>query len=205
MYYYLGASVLAAREGVPFLDMQTRMGWPLNEEDWTRPEKYQYFGREGRRIVLEHPVLYARIHLDGIVRMLLDPAAHCYLSYFHLYRRSGLLGVMVDKGLVRTVLSMARERPLAFWSNLVLAPLLGFTLLFSVVSLFSRRFITDPAVLAALGVAAYFLLVSGGPDAEGRFRHPTMPILYIFAGYGLFFAIGKWRARGSCRSSGMAN
>ena len=85
MYYYLDASVLAAREGVPFYDMQTRMGWPLNEEDWTRPEKYRYIGREGRRIVLEHPVLYARIHLDGIVRMLLDPAAICYLKYFHLY------------------------------------------------------------------------------------------------------------------------
>ena len=27
MYYYLGASVLAAREGVPFYDMQTRMGF----------------------------------------------------------------------------------------------------------------------------------------------------------------------------------
>jgi len=108
--------------------------------------------------------------------------------------------VLVTKGLMWTVLSLAREHPLVFWSNLVLAPLLGFYLLFSVVALFSRRFITDPAVLAALGVAAYFLLVCGGPDAEGRFRHPDMPILCIFAGYGLFFAIGKWRARGSRRS-----
>jgi hypothetical protein len=206
MYYYLGASVLAAREGVPFSDMQTRMGWPPNDEDWTRAERNRYFGREGRRIVLEHPVLYARIHLDGIVRMLLDPAATEYLKYFQLYpQHCGLQGVMVDKGLVRTVVIMARERPLLFWSNLVVAPLLGFYLLFSVVALFSRRFITDPAVLAALGVAAYFLFIAGGPDSIGRFRHPAMPILCIFAGYGLFFAIGKWRARGSCRSSGMAN
>ena len=99
MYYYLGASVLAAREGVPFDDMQTRMGFYKEERrhggkqgagveddlalaareghggkvaagidddlyiqlhpeqrDWTRAEKYRYIGREGRRIVLEHPV-----------------------------------------------------------------------------------------------------------------------------------------------------
>ena len=229
MYYYLGASVLAAREGVPFNDMQTRMGFFKEERrhggkvgagvdddlyiqlhpeqrDWTRAEKYRYIGREGRRIVLEHPVLYARIHLDGIVRMLIDPTATEYLQYFHLYpRNGGLLGELVTKGLVRTVLSLARERPLVFWSNLVLAPLLGFYLLFSVVALFSRRFITDPAVLAALGVAAYFLLIAGGPGAVARYRHPAMPILCIFAGYGLFFAIGKWRARGSRRSSGMAS
>jgi Dolichyl-phosphate-mannose-protein mannosyltransferase len=206
MYYYLGASVLAARESVPFYDMQTRLGWPVNEEDWTRAEKHRYIGREGRRIVLEHPVLYARIHLDGIMRMLLDPSGTECLKYFQLYpQHGGLQGVMVDKGLVRTVVIMAREHPLLFWSNLVLAPLLGFYLLFSVVALFSRRFITDPAVLAALGVAAYFLLIAGGTDATGRFRHPDMPILCIFAGYGLFFAIGKWRARGSRRSSGMAN
>jgi len=235
MYYYIGASVLAAREGVPYYDMQNRMMGLYQEErrhggkqglgqqhfgvdddlyiqlhpeqrDWTRAEKYRYIGREGRRIVLEHPVLYARIHLAGIVRTLIDPTAIDYLKHFHLYpHKGGLLGVLVTKGLVRTVLSLARERPLVFWSNLVLEPLLGFYLLFSVVALFSRRFITDPAVLAALGVAAYFLLIAGGPAAEGRFRHPDMPILCIFAGYGLFFAIGKWRARGSRRSSGMAN
>ena len=220
MYYWYGASVLAAREGVPFNDMQTRMGFggkaraggvdddlyiQLHPEqrDWTRAEKYRYIGREGRRILLEHPVLYARIHLDGIVRTLLDPTATEYLQYFHLYpRNGGLLGVLVDKGLVRTVLSLARERPLVFWSNLVLAPLLGFYLLFSVVALFSRRFITDPAVLAALGVAAYFLLIAGGSGAVARYRHPDMPILCIFAGYGLFFAIGKWRARGAAGQDG---
>jgi hypothetical protein len=215
MYYYQGASVLAVQEKVPFYEMQARMGYnnglyapQLHPEQrgWSQTEKLRYISREGRRIVLEAPALYARIHLAGIVRHLIDPAATEYLRYFHLYPRSGgFLGVLVDKGLVGAVLSLARERPLVFWSNLILAPLLGFYLLFSLVALFSTRFITDPAVLAALGVAAYFLVIAGGPAACSRFRHVDMPILCISAEYGLFFAIGRWRARGSRKAGWAAN
>ena len=44
----------------------------------------------------------------------------------------------------------------------------------------------DPCILTALLIVTYYLLISGGPGASGRFRHPAMPIISILAGYGLF-------------------
>ena len=42
-----------------------------------------------------------------------------------------------------------------------------------------------PALLAIAGVALYFVLISGGAQAVGRYRLPVMPELCILAAGGL--------------------
>jgi hypothetical protein len=52
------------------------------------------------------------------------------------------------------------------------------------------------AAVLLITIVVYFAVLSGGPMATGRYRHPIMPIVCIFAGYALAFtyraALGPW-------------
>ena len=68
----------------------------------------------------------------------------------------------------------------------MLLPLLAINLLCACAVLFSKRLMRDPCVLTALLIVTYYLLISGGPVAVGRYRHPAMPIISILAAYGIY-------------------
>jgi hypothetical protein len=76
-------------------------------------------------------------------------------------------------------------RPLVFWSNVLLFPILTLNLLSACAVLLSKRLIRDFCVLGMLLIVTYYLLISGGPNALGRSRHPAMPIISILGGYGI--------------------
>jgi hypothetical protein len=142
-------------------------------------------GREATRILLSNPFTYARIHFEGNFRTIFDPGATNFLKFFDLYpKEGGLMGMLVDQGVVKTMEALFLTRPLVFWTHVVLLPLLAVNLLGACAVLFSRRLMRDPAVLTALLVVSYYLLISGGPAAHSRFRHPVMPIISILAAYG---------------------
>lgn len=80
---------------------------------------------EARRILLGSPLTYARIHLEGVARTMLDPGAVDYLKFFNLYpKRGGLLGKVVDVGFPHVIGLLLVQHPLVFWSSALLAPLL---------------------------------------------------------------------------------
>lgn len=70
----------------------------------------------------------------------------------------------------------------------------------SAIGLLSGRFDAAAAVLL-LAVGAYFVLVSGGPAAENRFRLPIMPIVCLFAGAGLSVIWKRFKRGAACRAS----
>jgi hypothetical protein len=205
MYFYLAASVRAVQEGIPYADMQRRLGF-MNEEEyyalhpeqrrWSIGERFVWMGHEGRRIVLAHPLLYARIHLQGLVRLLFDPAAVDYLKTFGLYpSQGGFLGTIMDQGISRAIVTLYRRQPGVFWANLLLAPLQLFYLSFAGLALLAGRTRRDAAALMVVAVAAYFMVVAAGPPADARFRHPAMPVICVFTGLGLVMAQDRWARR----------
>ncbi len=206
LYYYQGASVLAAVREVPFAKVQEELGYPDDEvyrnahpelRDRPRGETYRAMGREGLRTLAQHPFTYAKVHVKGMVRTLADPGAIEYLKLFRLYPASGgLLGVAVDQGLLGAVAHLLREQPIAFWSTLALGLVVAAGMGLALASVIRRPVRSNPLALALLLVGAYFLLMCGGPQAEGRFRHPLMPVVCIFAGERLAALIAKWRGRG---------
>lgn len=201
LYFYQGASVIAVRQGVPYYEMQNKMGYRdkevyfLNHPEqrlWNQSKRYQYMRKEGIRILRNDPFLYSKIHLKGIIRTLLDPGAIEYLKLYKLYPESGgLLGIIVDKGLAKTVITLIKEKPIVFWINLLLGMLLALYFLFGVTALLSKNFIYDMPIITLLCVGIYFLIFSGGPNSLNRFRHPIMPFLCILAGHGLSLLFGK--------------
>jgi hypothetical protein len=194
LYFYNGASVLAAEKGLPYYRVQEQMGY-LDRQlylkqhpeqiGWSEAERYRSMGRAGLRILMSHPAEYAFIHLEGMLRTLLDPGAVDYLRLFRLYPvQGGLLGEAVDRGGLATVVSLAQKRPLAFWSTVAFGILLGAYYLLALVGLMSRRF-SSGATALLVATAIYFVLISGGPASLSRFRHPVMPIVCLFAAAGI--------------------
>jgi len=104
---------------------------------------------------------------------------------------------LVDKGIVKTIRTLLLTRPIVFWSNAVLLPLQLMYLSCACIVLFSKRLMFDPSNLAALLIVSYYLAISGGPAALGRFRHPAMPIICVLAAYGLCLVLSRLRRTGS--------
>ena len=195
LYFYSAASVLAARQHVPWVEMQDRLGYQderiyfqrhPDQKTWPLAQRLDFMSHEADSILLSNPSTYARIHFEGVLRSIFDPGFTDFLKLFDLYpKQGGLLGVLVDQGAVKTMEALPFTRPLVFWSNVVLLPLLALNLLCACAVLFSKRLIRDPCVLTVLIIVIYYLLISGGPNALGRFRHPAMPFICILAGYGV--------------------
>lgn len=203
LYFYHGAAVLAAEHGASYYETQREMGYTDEEvyleqhpeqRGWSPARRYRYMRNQGMRVLARRPWTYARIHVKGMARALLDPGAFDWLKMFNLYPQSGggLLGSVVDKGMMQTVGELFRERPLLFWSNLALGLVLASYLLLAAVGAISRGVLRSPGVVVILLVGIYFLAVSGGPQAECRFRHPLMPLLCVLAGAGLSAIAGKF-------------
>ena len=195
LYFYQAASVRAAQRGRPFYEVQAEMGHRdeaayfrshPDQREWSRGRRYRHMRLAGAATLFRHPATYLKIHVKGVLRTLLDPGAFEYLKLFGLYPRSGgLLGVVVDRGIVGAMGVLLRERPLVFWSNLALGLVLAGYLLFAAVALFAKGLWRMPGVGAVLLTALYLLISSGGPQALGRFRHPVMPVVCLFAGFGI--------------------
>ncbi len=214
LYFYQGASVLAAERACPYYQVQEEMGYGdenaylqnhPQQRQWGRAERYRYMRRQGASTLVSHPLTYLNIHLKGMARALFDPGAFAYLKLFKLYPRSGgLLGMAVDRGVVKTAFYLFNHKPLVFWSNVLLGVVLGFYLLLAAVGLFSKAVLKNRAAVMIFLIGVYFLALSGGPQAEGRFRHPVMPMVCVLAGLGLSLVQAWWRRRRSSHGGGKA-
>jgi 4-amino-4-deoxy-L-arabinose transferase-like glycosyltransferase len=188
LYLYQGASVLAKVEGLPFQEVQQRMrsfpGHP-EESSWTEAQRSDFMKREGIRIILQHPLVYAGIHLGGMARILFDPGSVDYLKVFDSYPRlGGTISNIADRGLIPVVLSFMKNNPPVFWTQLSLFVLLIVYYIFAFFGLFARSRAGVWDKIALVAIILYFVAVSGGPHAYSRFRHPAMPFLCVLAGYG---------------------
>ena len=194
LYFYQGAAVVAAETDRSYYAVQREMGYydmriyiarHPEQEGMPPARRLAAMGKEGREIILSHPLTFTKIYANGLIRTLLDPGAIDYLKLLGLYPDGGgLLGEVVDRGIVGTVKGLAFKRPVIFFSSLLLGIVLLFYLGLALVALLRRaRFDAPFAALAVTGL--YVLLLSGRANALGRFRDPLMPIICVLAGCGL--------------------
>jgi 4-amino-4-deoxy-L-arabinose transferase-like glycosyltransferase len=191
LYYYLSASVLAAELHMKLYQVQDQLGYKDDriyfarhpeQRDWSPALRYEYMAREGERILLEHPLTYARIHLQGIVMVLFSSGVNPILTFLEANRSTGA-GKLTDWGL-GTEIAFVRANPMVFWSNALLEPLELLYLLSASMVLFSRQLWRRPSILAAVLTIAYYVVISGGPAGDSRFRVPIMPIICVLSTYG---------------------
>ena len=204
MYFANAAAVKAAQAGVPFTEMQARMGnlndaryFSLHPEQrgWSPGERYSYMGHEGAVIVRQNLPLYARIHLAGMARVAFDPGAIGLLKPYGLYPKvGGLLNRLVTYGIVDAMAYLFRANPLATFVLAVLGVLLIGEYLLALLGVLGGRRFLDPGMILIVLSIGYFIAIAGGPIGYGRFRHPAMPLVCVLAAAGLFTARAyAWR------------
>ncbi len=205
LYYYNAGAVLALKTGVPYDELQVRMGlWGLEDyfknfpeqTHWTDAERFSFLRRSALRTLADHPYLLVKTSIQGILRFLFDPGGTKYVKLFQGESdQIQYYAYVVNHGYLKTILLLLKERPLMFWANLIQAILLLGTYLLAVIGL-SRNPPANCALWTLAGVALYFILVSAGPADGPRFRVAIVPIICLFAGPGWIWLERQWRRRG---------
>jgi hypothetical protein len=180
MYFYLAASVLAAQQHVPLVTMQRQLGYlddrtyferHPEQKSWPLAQRLNYMQREGQRILLNNLSTYVPIYLAGVLKLVFETVrGGDFLKFFGLDPNNGTLII---------------ARPHIFWSDVPFLPLEALYLLLGCMVLSSRRFMREPAVIAAVFTVAYYIVLAGGPVGYSRYRHPVMPIICVLSAYGL--------------------
>ena len=194
LYFYNGAAIEARKDKRPYYQVLKERGYGNIEayfmkhpeqSSWSKTERFRFMKREGLREIQENLDIYIPIHFRGIIRVILDPGGVYYLKLLNLYpKQGGVLGMILDRGLFPAVKDLMKRNPLLFWINLILGIFLVFQLLFALSILFYRN-PKGIVILFILGIVAYFLLFSGGPNSIARLRHPIMSVVCILSSFGI--------------------
>lgn len=195
LYFYEGASVLSVRQGIPLNAVQENMGIGSDEmyyrihpeqRSWDLPKRYKYMHREGMKIISGDLYTYLKIRAKGTVGVLLGTGAKHWLWLFK-YPHS----IDARENPIKVFLELMKKEPLQVISRLILGIVLAFYLFLGAAGFFSRDYMCGISTIILFCVGVYLLLIAGGGGAASRFRHPIMPIVSIFAGYGLSIFINK--------------
>jgi 4-amino-4-deoxy-L-arabinose transferase-like glycosyltransferase len=210
LYFYHGGAVQARQQGVPFYQVVEQLGYydpeiyfrlHPEQQAWTPEQRYAYLRSEGFKTLRQAPATAAQVYGQGVVVMLLDPGVIEYLKLFRHYQKSErLLNVLARQGLLAALRQTIVENPrLVFW-GLLLGALLGSFYLLSMVGLNGVLLRAHLPLLLLLGTCFYFIAVSGGIVAVGRFRAPVMPFLSVFAGQGLALLLARAQTKRAGRN-----
>lgn len=119
----------------------------------------RYYGRLGRRILLQHPIALAALTLRGLAVNLFDSRWDALLEPFDEPPET-LLRVLVVSWTF-TLFALAAIGAIALWRT-------------------QRHF-----AILLVSTIAYFVLISAGGESESRFRVPIIPQYAILAGAGI--------------------
>ena len=145
----------------------------------------------GWRQLMASPAAYARIHAEGMARTLFDPGAIEYLRMFGAYPETGgALAHAVDRGMAGGTVDFARRNPLAFWASIVLAVVLLPLIVLPLVAALRRP---GAAFFVLAAISVYFVVISGGPPGNSRFRATIVPFLAVMSAKLLQCRSSDWR------------
>lgn len=179
LYYYTAAGVLAAREGRTLTDEQRAMGYFSAD----RVDARLLAGQRAaaKKIIAADPAIFLRQQIAGSIAVALTPCATEMLA---------LLGAgdaperVVSAGPRTALERIVHLHPgRLVWMALFEAWLLALYL-FAAFGLLRGGAMKSVRALL-LAVAFYFLALSGGVQAVGRYRLPVMPELCVLAAAGL--------------------
>ncbi|MEW6530276.1 MAG: glycosyltransferase family 39 protein [Thermodesulfobacteriota bacterium] len=201
MYYAQAASLLAEQQGKPeFQSAWDELDGQLAAHigrDANLSDELRYMRGAGLKSVLRAPLQYLQIHVKGIGKTLAGLEAHTFLRLLNPIRGKpeGWDSLTHGKGLMRGLIEDRSGASVAVFVVItLLAGVVAVLYLFSTFAFISRTIPWTMAVITLLTGAAYILIVTGGPHGYSRYRHGIMPIICIFAGYGLAML---WRRYGS--------
>jgi hypothetical protein len=173
-YLSAGGSIVAEREQRPYEQVRREL---LQKGKVRGPagDPAAAYGREGVSLIASNPLGYAKTHVKGMLRTMLDPGAAEYLRFFDLYRKGGRAR-LEGSGLTATM----GAYPLMFWSSVVLAIVLAPLVVLPLIAVFRTR---GAAFFLLFAIAAYVITAGGGVPGYARFRVPAVPFLIVMSAF----------------------
>jgi hypothetical protein len=141
--------------------------------------------RQAWETLAHDPLTYGRIHSEGVLRTLIDPAGVEYMRMVGRYPKvGGFQAMALDEGISAAVITLTRRYPATVITSSILALVSMLYLLGPVAACFRLTPRTrGPFVLMAV-VATYLLIAGGGVPGNSRFRVPTIPLLVVMTACG---------------------
>jgi 4-amino-4-deoxy-L-arabinose transferase-like glycosyltransferase len=207
LYFYQSAEVTAELRKTSLADEQKRLGYPdeasyiavhPEQRDWIQWRRLQFMKAQSMAIIAEHPALYLRTHFTGVGVVALTPCAAELLQMLNAYPPGGDMPArVVNEGLGPSVRRILSEHAKV---AIVMALMEGFLLLLYLLAAggISGKRGDRQHVFLLIAIGLYFLLISGGAQAVGRYRVPVVPELCVLAAGGLVTIAERnrrgWRA-----------
>jgi hypothetical protein len=204
LYFYQSAEVTAELKHVSLGNEQRDLGY-LNEASyvvihpeqshWSQAQRLVYMRRESVQILSANRDLYLKTHFEGIGVVAFTPCASELLQLLGEYPGGSMMPRrLLNEGVLGSLRRVITSYPGVAIAMAILEVFLLFLYLFAVLGIWNGKGHRDP-ILLVVGVAAYFLLISGGAQAVGRYRLPVMPELCMLAAGGIA-SVKKREARG---------
>jgi Dolichyl-phosphate-mannose-protein mannosyltransferase len=192
LYFYQAAAVTAKLEQTTLAAEQKTLGYPDREsyvavhpeqQSWPEAKRLRFMREQAGAVVAAHPWMYSKSHFAGVAVVALTPCGADLLQLLGVYPTDASMpGRVSDRGFVRSVIEIVKAHP-----GIAVAMALLEIYLLMMYGLTLHAWATTGArdvIVILAGIAIYFLLISGGAQAVGRYRAPVMPIVCAFAAGG---------------------
>ena len=193
LYFYTAAEVTGRLQHQSLAEVQNQLGYTSDQNflalhpesaQWSQAQRIAFMQAEALRTLRSHPSTALRAYLAGTLRTAFNPGAAVLLSLFNAPIHESVFARERDQGPLSAWFWLARDHPLQT------ALMAAFTIFLAALYAFAVcGAIRSPAPRASLclllGVALYFLAVSGGAAGIARLRLPVMPVLCVLAAAGL--------------------
>ena len=194
LYFYQAAEVTARVEHRPFASVQDDYGYAgvhayiarhPEQAGWSQSQRLAFMEAAAGRVLRAHPGALLSVQLEGSAMVAFTPCAADLLKLLGAYPRDDEMPRrIVHEGLAQAAPRLVQAHP---WQAAAMAALeamlLGLYFFAARGALFGHA--RRDALWLLLGISLYFIAVSGGAQAVGRYRLPVMPIVCIFAAAGL--------------------
>jgi hypothetical protein len=203
LYFFNAAEVTGRLEGRSLAEVQNRFGY--NDEQlfvmrhpeaaaWNQAERLRWMRAEAGRVVRAHPGLFLRLHLAGMLRTALNPGSAVFVSLFEAHVDEETYLRERERGALQGTLWAVRAHPWQTALMIVLEAWLLVLYLLAAISIWSLiravvggakavvgKNVSHVGLGLLVGVALYFLAVSGGAVGAARFRLPVMAVVCVLA------------------------
>jgi 4-amino-4-deoxy-L-arabinose transferase-like glycosyltransferase len=204
LYFYQSAEVTAELHHITLAAEQKDLGYTdeisyltihPEQHDWSQAQRLTYMRAQAVQILSANRTLYLKTHIAGVGVVAFTPCASELLQLVGLYPGSNMMPRrLLNEGILSSMKRVATSYPLVAMTMVVLEVYLLFLYLFALLALWKGSGKGIP-IVTLVCIVLYFLFISGGAQAVGRYRLPIMPELCILAAGGLT-QFGKREVRG---------